>query len=107
MRFFSSALSATVAIGLLASCSGSNGVSSLLPPAATNPDHSRSWMAPAAKKSKALLYISDAGTDDVYVYAYPSLAVVGTLTGFSTPAGMCVDKTGDVFVVNYGASDIL
>jgi hypothetical protein len=103
-----SAVAATIAIGILAGCSASNGGPATLPSSITmNPDHGRSWMAPAAKKSKELLYISDTGTDDVYVYSYPNLAAVGTLTGFSDPNGMCVDKSGDVFVVNYGASDIV
>ena len=98
MRFGMSALSATVAIGLLAGCSGA---------AAVNPGQSPSWMAPDAHKRQALLYISDIESGEVFVYSYPSLAVAGTLTGFSEPAGTCVDTTGDVFIVDYGASDIV
>src|SRR5271165_6576810 len=49
-------------------------------PKAVHPDHTRSWMAPDAMKND-LLYISDVGTDDVYVYSYPKAKLVGTLTG--------------------------
>ncbi|HEY2555390.1 MAG TPA: hypothetical protein VGI15_09065, partial [Candidatus Cybelea sp.] len=76
-----------------------------------HPDRRRSWMSPDAKKSSLLLYISDEASGDVYVYAYRSPnhlgKLVGTLTGFSTPSGECVDKAGDVFVTNTGADDII
>lgn len=67
-----------------------------------HPDHSRSWMDPDAKKDD-LFYISDNGTDDVYIYAYEpgrGKTLVGTLTGFSSPKGICVDKAGNVFITN-------
>jgi len=69
-------------------------------------DGGTSWMAPAAKGDD-LLYISDRGTADVYVYSYPTGTLVGTLTGFSWPSGECVDKVGDVFIANWSAADIL
>jgi len=71
-----------------------------------HPDHSRSWMAKGAA-STALLYLSDYGTGDVYVYSWPSLALMGTLTGFTNPAGICVDKTQNIWIVNYGAEDVV
>lgn len=61
-------------------------------------------MAPDAQD--ALLYVSDVGTNDVYVYTYPKGKVEGTLTGFATPDGLCVDKTGDVFITNFGTQQI-
>jgi hypothetical protein len=67
-----------------------------------HPDHSRSSMSPNAKSSKALLYVGDDKTDDVYVYDYKSGKSVGTLTGFDGPYGECVDAKGDVYVANYG-----
>ncbi|MGC9992592.1 MAG: hypothetical protein ABSD52_09400 [Candidatus Cybelea sp.] len=70
------------------------------------PDRARSWMAPDAKKAD-LLYISDLGTDDVYVYSYPEGVLKGTLTGFNRPWGLCVDKAGKVFVTDEGAFRIL
>ncbi len=63
-------------------------------------------MAPDAKKND-LLYVSDAGTDDVYVYSYPQGALVGTLTGFTRPAGLCVDTAGDVYVTDLFAFQIV
>lgn len=54
-------------------------------------------MAPDAK-TIGLLYVSDVGTDDVYVYSYPKGKLKGTLTGFNRPSGLCVDKAGDVFI---------
>jgi DNA-binding beta-propeller fold protein YncE len=45
-----------------------------------------------------LFYISDRGTNNVYAYSYPQGVLEGTLTGFHSPAGLCVDKAGDVWV---------
>jgi hypothetical protein len=66
----------------------------------------RSWMAPNAKKQD-LMYISDALTSNVYVYSYPAGKLVGTLTGFSQPQGMCVDAKGNVWITNTLAYQIL
>ena len=73
---------------------------------AVRPDHGRSWMAPQAQRD-SLLYISDLGTNAVYVYSYPKSALLGTLTGFAAPFGECVDNKGDVFIANFEASNIL
>jgi hypothetical protein len=64
-------------------------------------------MSPNAKKSKALLYIGDDDTNDVYVYDYKSGAAVGTLTGFDGPYGECVDGKGDVYVANFDAGTVV
>ena len=50
--------------------------------------------------SENLLYVSDIGTNQVDVYPYPSGSLVGKLSGFGSVAGLCVDKAGDVFVVD-------
>jgi hypothetical protein len=66
-------------------------------------------MAPDAKKHD-LLYVSDSfpyGSNDVYVYSYPKGKLKGKLTGFNEPSGQCVDKAGNVFITNFGASQIL
>jgi hypothetical protein len=47
-----------------------------------------------------LLYVSDIGTNSVDVYPYPTGKLVGKLTGFGSVAGLCADKSGDVFVVD-------
>ena len=70
---------------------------------ALHPDHGRSWMAPDAA-THALLYVSDYGANDVFVYSYPDDKLVGTLTGFKGADGICVDKKGDVWIVNNNES---
>jgi hypothetical protein len=112
MRSFSFTASAAgffAAGAMLAGCGGSAQPPSLLPgsaPAsARHPDH-RSWMSPAAHRSD-LLYISDIGTNDVYAFSYPKGKLLGTLTGFSEPAGMCVAKGGNFWIVDAQTSEIL
>ncbi|MGA8532814.1 MAG: hypothetical protein WB615_01755 [Candidatus Tumulicola sp.] len=71
---------------------------------ALHPDLGKSWLHPASQK---LLYLSDYGTNDVYVYNYPSLTMAGTLTGFNGPQGECVDRKGDVYIANSAGENIL
>ena len=68
--------------------------------------HRRSWMAPDATQ-KDLLYISNAGNNTVSVYSYPEGKLEGVLTGFDNPEGECVDQTGNVWITNLYASQIL
>jgi hypothetical protein len=69
-------------------------------------DFAKSWMLPQKKGAKkALLYGGDVENNDVYVYDYSSGNLVGTLTGFDTPYGMCVDAKGDVYIANYAAGN--
>jgi len=58
-------------------------------------------MLPEAK-NEDLLYVTSQDTG-VEVFSYPKGKLVGTLTGFSTPMGECVDKAGNVYVVNRSA----
>ena len=67
--------------------------------ATVHADLGRSWMAPGSASSQ-LLYVSDAGTNDVYVYSYPGLKLTGTLTGFHEPQGECTDAKGNVYITN-------
>jgi hypothetical protein len=68
-------------------------------------DYRKSWMSRDAKRIKELLYISDSsGTGDVYVYNYETGRRVGTLTGFEFPFQQCVDKRGDVWIIDGRAS---
>jgi hypothetical protein len=76
----------------------------IMPHYAQRPDHRKSWMSPDAKTND-LLYISSFLNGDVYVYSYPHDTLKGTLTGFSSPAGECIDKSGHVFITS--ASGIL
>jgi hypothetical protein len=57
--------------------------------------------------SQDLLYVSDTVTSDVYVFSYPKGKLLQTLTGFTDPAGECVDKKGDVFVANTGENNVV
>ncbi|HLY01427.1 MAG TPA: hypothetical protein VKR56_02915 [Candidatus Cybelea sp.] len=74
---------------------------------AVHPDRNGSSMSPAATTSKALLYVGDWSTNDVYVYDYKSGASVGTLTGDDEPYGMCVDAKGDIYVANFGSGTLV
>jgi hypothetical protein len=92
---------------MLASCSGSGtqpqqGLvpSTRLQSGSAHYDRGGSWILPSAKKSD-LLYISDllAQVVDIYTYGH-GYKLVGELTGFFNPEGLCVDKKGNVYVTN-------
>jgi DNA-binding beta-propeller fold protein YncE len=61
----------------------------------------------AEARNGSLLYVSSVLTGDVYVYSYSTQKLVGTLTGFTQPYGLCADKAGNVWVVNDGASQLV
>jgi hypothetical protein len=72
-------------------------------------NHTKPWMEPDAK-SKDLLYVTNPGNSDVLVYSYPQDKLVGTLTGFYYnifPDGVCTDKSGDVWIVENVAQQIV
>ncbi len=71
----------------------------------TTPDRSPSWVAPDAAAHN-LLYVSDIGTGHVNIYSYPDGTLQGKLTGFKQPSGLCVDRSGDVFVTDLTAFKI-
>jgi len=54
-----------------------------------------------------LLFVSDEGTSDVYVYSLLKDRLVGTLTGFSEPRGVCLNRAGDIWITNAGDSNLL
>src|SRR5579863_7905024 len=103
MRSYRFALILSLA-GLLAGCARETAVQPLvLPPSGqltSNAPVGRSWILPAAKKSD-LLYISDllAQVVDIYTYGH-GYKLVGQLTGFFNPEGLCVDLKGNVYVTN-------
>jgi hypothetical protein len=86
-------LAACAAISMLAAC----GASTQIAPAGAA--SALSWVAPASK-SDNLLYVSDLGANSVDIYTYPGGTLVGTLHDFGSVAGLCVDKGGQVFVVD-------
>jgi hypothetical protein len=53
-----------------------------------------------------LLFISDDGTNDVLIFSLPAMALMGTLTGFDEPQGMCSDKAGNIWITNTGTRQI-
>jgi hypothetical protein len=71
-----------------------------------HPDRSASWVLPAAK-TQMLLYISDVGTNDVYIFTFPQLKLSGTLKGFSEPQGECADSKGNVWIANTAKKTIV
>jgi hypothetical protein len=72
-----------------------------------HPDHGLSWISPEVKAQQTqLLFVSDAGTNDVYLYKLPTLKIVGTITGFTQPQGECSDSKGDVWVTDTAAQTI-
>ncbi|MBV8531031.1 MAG: hypothetical protein JO104_06910, partial [Candidatus Eremiobacteraeota bacterium] len=65
-----------------------------------------SWFSPAAK-SDDLLYVSDQLFNNVYVFSYPALEPLETLTGFNFPEGLCSDTRGNVFITDLLAQRII
>lgn len=63
-----------------------------------SPAADKSWIEPNAR-SQDLLYVTDYSY--VTVYSYPQGKIVGTLKGFKSAVGDCVDKQGNVFVTNH------
>ena len=61
-------------------------------------------VAPA--KTQSLLYVGDPADGTVEVYAYAQHAHVQTLTGFESPAGLCADANGNVFVTDARARTV-
>ena len=102
LRRYAFSISTTAA--MLAGCGGSQppiGAPDALSQSraiATHAERGGSWMLPESK-SRDLLYVSSANNGSVYVYSYPQLKLVGTLSSpNSTATGECVDKMGDVFI---------
>jgi hypothetical protein len=104
----------SVSLGaMLAGCGGSPpsvppASTGAVPQARTHQPPARSWMASTAP-GRSLLYVTNG--EDVYVYTYPQGDLVGTLTGFISALGECVDSAGDVFIVSLadlsGSSSII
>jgi hypothetical protein len=69
-------------------------------------DYRASTMRPEATRTK-LLYISNSGANDVTVYSYPAYTFEGILHGFNEPQGVCGDRSGDVWIVNTGGSQVV
>jgi len=81
---------------VLAGCAG---------PSPTAPPHDvplASVMSPTASQQPSLLYVSNASNVTVYTYNNGNgIKQVGTLTGFTSPGGMCTDNAGNVWITDY------
>jgi hypothetical protein len=90
------ALSFGAASALLAGCGGTQppiGAPGTMPQSraiATHTERGGSWMLPEAKSQK-LLYVSSDATKEVYIFEYPKLKLLTTLSGFESPEGLCSD----------------
>lgn len=62
----------------------------------------KSWLSPELQRAAAapLLFVSDSGTAEVYIYKLANLKLMGTITGFSEPQGECSDTKGHVWVTD-------
>jgi hypothetical protein len=70
----------------------------------------RTWMSPDASKMPNLLYVANQGSGSVAVYNYTKgddVTLVGSLSGFSRPGGMCTDKSGKVWITDYPTRRII
>jgi hypothetical protein len=105
------ALAAAIVTGCGGGISTQLAAQSKVAPAAIAPiaaAYVRSWMLPSATKTPSLLYVANSsGTVTVYSYKNGTdLSLVGTLTGFSQPGGICTDKNGNVYVTDYAVRRI-
>ena len=80
-----------IIVTLLAGCGA------VSPPLGSRAASDRSWMLPEAQ-NEDLLYVTNVYT--VTVYSYPEGQLVGTLSNFYKPYGLCADKAGDVYVTD-------
>jgi hypothetical protein len=76
------------------------GCASVSAPIAAMPSSDARQAAIRAAASGNLLYVSDLGANAVDIYTYPTGKLVGNLHDFGSVAGLCSNKSGDVFVVD-------
>jgi hypothetical protein len=89
---------------MLAGCAG--GQRDVVPSADLQPAHSGVWMD-GDLKGQDLLYVANWSNGLVNVYKYWTHELVGVLTDFTTPAGECVDRSGNVFIADYNAERVV
>jgi hypothetical protein len=108
MKLTSTYCGCLAAIALLSACSGST-QSGLTPSLMQTGSASRhaSWMSPLASKKSKLLYVSNYSDNEVFVYDNLTGKQVGSLSGFSSPQGQCVDAKGDVYIANGGDGTVV
>lgn len=99
-------LATAVAACLLQGCGSGGPPTPRVQGFARSADLVQSWAAKDAASYRQLLYVTDAQDGDVYMLALPEGRLVGKLTGFNQPLGDCVDKLGDVFVIDSGGGNV-
>jgi hypothetical protein len=103
------AISICAAAAMLTGCGGSQppiGTPGAMPQSSANATHAAhggSWMLPEAK-GEDLLYVSSYSW--VSIYSYPQGKMVGKLHGFYLASGQCVDSAGDIYITDYGRSEV-
>lgn len=101
-----------VAVMVLAGCGsqppiGAPGAMPQTSAIATHAQRGKSWMKSGTSNQDLLYYTATLGLDGVaYVYSLPQGELVGQLTGFYAPVGVCVDSAGNVFIVAYSDSSL-
>jgi hypothetical protein len=53
-----------------------------------------------AKPKSPILFVTDAGTHEAYMFDVTTLALTGTITGFVQPQGECSDNKGNVWITD-------
>ncbi len=81
------------------------------PDMSVHPDTQKSWISPELSTDKTrarpVVFVSDPGVDDLYIFRLPTLKYVGKVTGLNDPQGECTDNSGDVWVANTKAFQTL
>jgi hypothetical protein len=95
-----------LSVAAIAGCSSAANIVGATPQLAAQPSALRSHAFDNA--SKALLYVSDDGTNEVDTFAWPKPRnALGSLPGFNEPQGGCADTAGDVFISDTGDQNVL
>ncbi len=104
LRLTGVALALGTSVVLLSACGNAGAPASFAPAAQAQPlKHPLS-----VPRKSALLYVTDEGNYNVYVYTYPAGSAVGTLTSaYGSPTGECVDKHGNVYITEYNGDEVL
>jgi hypothetical protein len=85
---------------------GAPGTVSQGPAIAAHGARGGSWMLSRAS-SGGLVYVSDSFGTTVDVFSYPGGTLVGQLTGFEGPQGLCSDRKGNVWITNGSPPEVI
>lgn len=105
------ALSVCMAVATLSGCGGPAQFPTPAAQTTFGNAQGESWMSPDAKRDD-LLYLANGQNLNgqqagVNVYSWRTTQLVGSLSGFVDPEGLCVDKAGDVYVVDNASEKIV